>query len=118
MLTSVSMPAQRHYRAFGRRQLHLSASMLSEANGRQAVRLANIGLGGACVEMEGAIHNGQDVLLEITAPNLWDPLILPATAVWVSSRRDGGSRAGLRFDHAGPDPLRALVELLGSARFD
>ena len=86
--------------------------------GTRTVRLVNIGLGGACVIVDGTIDVGAEVALEVTTPTLWDPLHLPARVTWVEEAGDGTHRAGMRFEHERPTALRALVEMLGTEGYE
>ena len=103
-----------HFRAHGRRQVELTASLgrpPSEVS--QAIRLINLGLGGACVGVGGALAVGTWVSVEILAPTLWDPLILRGRVVWSREVRGSGVRAGLHFEHSDAARAFALFDLLG-----
>jgi Tfp pilus assembly protein PilZ len=78
----------------------------------------DLGLGGACVEVRSPLRIGLSVTVEVTAPNLWDPLIVPAKVAWIRSSAPGASLVGLAFDHAGKAALPALVELLAAYRYE
>jgi PilZ domain len=110
--------AERHFRAFARRAINLPATIGTLADGPRPARLIDLGLGGACVEVRAALKVGFAVTLEVTAPNLWDPLIVPAKVAWVHPGAQGVTRAGVAFDHAGKAALPALVELLASYRYE
>ncbi len=100
--------------------LRATASVAVQPAGIESrpVRLKNLGLGGACIELGTALDVGALITLEVTAPNLWDPLVVPARVVWV--RWEGAERlvAGLAFEHARPSALPALVELLVAYRYE
>jgi len=112
------MAAERHFRAFARRGVNLAATVATEHDGPRPARLVDLGLGGACIELPGPIAAGGAITLEVTAPNLWDPLIVPARVVWVRQSDEGPARAGLSFDHVVRSALPALVELLVAYRFE
>jgi Tfp pilus assembly protein PilZ len=112
------MPAERHFRAFARRAVNLTATVGTEANGPRPARLMNVGLGGACIEVSGPLSVGSSVTLEVTAPNLWDPLVVPGTVTWVHPQSAGSAHVGLAFDHTQKSALPALVELLVAYRFE
>lgn len=112
------MAAERHFRAFVRRAVSLAATVTTEEAGSRPARLMNLGLGGACIEVPGPLAVGSAVTLEVTAPNLWDPLIVPAKVAWVRLTDAGPAQAGLVFDHARKVALPALVELLVAYRFE
>jgi PilZ domain len=109
--------AERHFRAFSRRAINLPATLGTLADGPCPARLVDLGLGGACVEVRAPLKVGFAVTLEVTAPNLWDPLIVPAKVAWVRPG-SGATRVGVVFDHAGRAALPALVELLASYRYE
>ena len=112
------MAAERHFRAFARRAVNLPATLGTLADGPRPARLVDLGLGGACVELRAPLKIGLAVTLEVTAPNLWDPLIVPAKVAWSRSGADGATLAGVAFDHAGKSALPALVELLAAYRYE
>src|SRR5262245_34781563 len=120
------MGARDHFRAHGRRRVDMGALLLVRPSptqgGRapQSVRIKNLGLGGACVELEGpSLDVDAPVALEVVAPTLRDPLVLHGRVAWVrrgSSNR--AARAGIRFEHRESVPLYALFQLLGAHAFD
>jgi hypothetical protein len=110
--------AERHFRAFARRAVVLPATVTAEAGGARPVRLVNLGLGGACIELGERLAVGAPVTLEVTAPNLWDPLVVPAKVVWLRDTGGGHHHAGLAFGHAEKSALPALVELLAAYRYE
>jgi hypothetical protein len=112
--------AERHFRAFARRAVNLPAIVATQAEGPKPARLVDLGLGGACVELRPRtpVSVGAPVTVEVTAPNLWDPLIVPAKIAWVRPGVSGAVLAGLAFDHAGKSALPALVELLAAYRYE
>jgi Tfp pilus assembly protein PilZ len=112
------MAAERHFRAFARRAVNLSATVATEANGPRPARLMNVGLGGACIEVSGPPSVGSAITLEVTAPNLWDPLVVSATVTWVHPTGSGPAHVGLAFHHAQKSALPALVELLVAYHFE
>ena len=113
-----NMAAKRHFRAFARRAVSLPAMVAMEASGQRPARLVNLGLGGACIEVPSPIAVGAAVTLEVAAPNLWDPLVVPATVAWVRPTDAGPTVAGLAFHHTKKSALPALVELLVAYRFE
>lgn len=105
-----------HFRASARRTVNLPVTLATRA-ARSPARLLNLGLGGACIEASHPLAVGDAVTLEVTTPNLWDPLVVPSVVAWTAAA-DTGTRAGLAFDHAGKSALPALVELLSAYRFE
>jgi hypothetical protein len=112
------MAAPLHFRAFARRVVNLPATLAIPPDGQKPARLVDLGLGGACVEVRALLRVGFAVSIEVTAPNLWDPLIVPAKVAWVRPAASGVTLAGLAFDHAGKAALPALVELLAAYRYE
>jgi hypothetical protein len=90
------------------------------------VRIRDLGLGGACVEVgdvtppaAGSLDLGAALTIEVTAPTLWDPLILLAKVAWVRRGAAGRlTRAGIRFEHRDASALYALFQLLGAHAYD
>ena len=112
------MAEKRHFRAFARRAVSLPATVVAAASAdARPVRVVNLGLGGACIEVAGELGVGAAVTLEVTAPNLWDPLVVPATVAWQRDT-EGRFHAGLAFRHTEKSALPALVELLAAYRYE
>jgi Tfp pilus assembly protein PilZ len=112
------MVPERHFRAFARRAVSLPASLTAGPSAPAAARLVNLGLGGATIETAGTLSIGAPVTLEVAAPNLWDPLVVPAIVAWTAEQGAGGTRAGLAFRHPSRTALPALVELLAAQRYE
>jgi len=112
------MPAEPHFRAFARRAVTLAATVATGVDDHRPARLLNIGLGGACVEVRAGLDVGAAVTLELTAPNLWDPLIVPAKVAWIRPSAPGTFHAGFTFIHTTPTALPALVELLVAYHYE
>ena len=102
-----------HFRAFARRLVALDGVVSDEAGRSQNARVIDLGLGGARLSLAQAIPLGVAVDLAITAPHLWDALVIHAEVAWVAIQ-DGSraARVGLRFKHSSGATLRALTELL------
>ena len=98
--------------------MNLPATVSTPAEGPRPARLLNLGLGGACVSVGAALDVGGVVTLEVTAPNLWDPLVVPATVAWLRWEGRVTAHAGLAFNHALLSGLPALVELLVAYRYE
>src|SRR5262249_36854799 len=45
------------------------------------IRIVNLSLGGACIEVSDLLMPGTSLELEIVAPTLWDPLVLQGRVV-------------------------------------
>jgi hypothetical protein len=119
------MAAGDHFRAHGRRRVELGA-MLRDKTGSlaQGVRIRDLGLGGACLEISEAVNPGglaleSTVTIEVTAPTLWDPLTLRGKIAWLRRGVPGRpTRAGVRFEHRDASALYALFQLLGAHAYD
>lgn len=75
--------------------------------------LIDLGLGGACVVVGDALPLGTTVRLQVNAPQLWEPLLVPARVAWTRMGKDGRARLGLRFEADSPSTLVVLAELIG-----
>lgn len=101
--------------------MRLPASLTQEAGGiTHSAQVVNLGLGGACVEFPApnTYSVGDVVMVEITAGQLWDPLLVPARIAWMTLLGPSAARAGLAFQHHGEHALPALVELLTTYRYE
>ncbi len=112
------MTGERHFRAFARRAVNLPATVTAGQAAARPARLVNLGLGGACIEATERLPVGSAVTLQVTAPNLWDPLVVPATVAWLGKGSPGRVPTGLKFGHAETGALPALVELLVAYRYE
>jgi hypothetical protein len=95
-------------------------SPAGDSSGRPSprVRIVNLSLGGACIEVGEPFALGTSLTLEIVAPTLWDPLVLRGRVVWSRGDRGATPRAGLSFEHDDPARAFALFELLGAHEYD
>ncbi|HEX9620166.1 MAG TPA: PilZ domain-containing protein [Polyangiaceae bacterium] len=110
-----------HFRAFARCPVNLVATLSSaERSFSRTVRVLNVGLGGACIELAGAAPAPAARLsLHVVAPHLWDPLTIPAEPVWSTPGSDDATtRVGVRFVCESGATLRALNELILAQRYD
>lgn len=113
------MSSDGHFRAHGRRQVDLTASLQKPpVEGTQRIRIVNLSLGGACIEGGESFGKGASVMLEIVAPTLWDPLVLRGRVVWTSEPTGPSPRAGLHFEHRESSLTFALYELLSAQGYD
>ncbi len=121
------MRVRDHFRAHGRKSLDLAASLRDEERTvEEDAKIKNLGLGGACVELmplcaaEGVLLRlDTPVVLEVTAPSLWDPLAVRGRVAWLRrSTPERGARLGVRFEHQEEGNLFALFQLLGAQGYD
>ena len=113
------MLQKNHFRAHRRHAVDLLAVLQNLAeNSDQEARILDLGLEGARIELPKLVFPEVPIALLITAPSLWDPLVLRGRIVW--SRQAAGrlALAGLQFQHPQAAPLMALVELLGACVYD
>jgi len=137
------MPARDHFRAHERRRVDFPAtlrihdrappperSLQGPAGARQDVRVRDLGLLGAGIEIpeppmdrsrrgEGAdaamLDREVAVTIELLAPTLWDPLVLQGKIAWIKRGGQGRpARAGVRFEHREPAALYGLFQFLGT----
>ena len=109
-----------HFRAQARKPVSLVGALRPAAIDvvwNRDVRVVDLGLGGACVEMSNSIPIGTAVELVIDTPHLWDPLTLRGAVAWELTLEEGGARLGVRFDHATGGSVRALTEFLEAEAF-
>lgn len=107
-----------HYRAHARLPTRLKASVLHRQGGwKRQVPVENIGLGGARIVVDLPMAVGDEVTLSLTAPTLWDSLVLGGRVAW-SSARAGKYDAGIAFQHASADAVYALYELISALGFE
>ena len=114
------MPPRDHFRAFARRLVALEGSVSAGDAGStywvQPARVIDLGLGGARLSVAQAIPLGTPVDVAITAPHLWDPLVIRAEVAWVAIQEGTKSaRVGVRFQHRAGATLRALTDLLAAS---
>ncbi len=109
--------ASDHFRAHARQPVSLSATLHAAARSWQTdVSVVDLGLGGAGLLAHAGPIPHTEVELELTSPNLWDPLVLPGVVHWSAPPDASGSaRVGIGFRHRRADHLRALLELLVAA---
>ena len=113
------MPARDHFRAHARHRVDLEGRLRVGDAGSYAVRLRDLGLGGACLELTDAAPTGAlDVegpfALEVTAPSLWDPLIVPGKIAWMRRiKPERRLRLGVRFELRDVGALRGILKLGG-----
>lgn len=115
------MPARDHFRAHARHRVDLDGRLRIGEGASHAVRLRDIGVGGACVELVDAAPAGTldvegPIALEVTAPMLWDPLIVPGKIAWLRRMKpERRVRLGVRFELRDVGALRGILKLLGGA---
>jgi PilZ domain len=114
------MPRHDHSRAHGRRRIALPAVLQwPTGEGEVSVRVLDLSLAGACLEVPRPIIPGTRVVLDIVAPTLWDPLVLPGLVIWArGGRPKDPSRVGLQFEHQDGQLLFALFDLLAAHDFE
>jgi Tfp pilus assembly protein PilZ len=114
------MPGRDTFRALSRAEVRLTARLLShDAGWEQPVRVVELGLGGARLELSDNVEAGSSVQLLIVTPNRWDPVALDGRVAWVGrAATDEPARAGMQFEHSSPSGLRALVDLLGADAYE
>jgi len=77
--------------------------------------LVDLGLGGACIELDQSFDQGQALLVLIDLPGLWEPLELTAEVAWRGSAdKAGKALTGVRFVQPSGKALRLLSEALAT----
>jgi len=116
-MSSRTVSQDRHFRAHGRRRVDLSASLRRPSDDRdEAVRIVDLSLAGACIEVEQPLAPGTRVRVEIVAPTLWDPVVVRCRTVW--SGAPSSPRVGLSFEHSESALVFALFELLEAHAYE
>jgi PilZ domain len=96
------------FRAHARKAVRIASIVThTQAGWQEQAAVENIGLGGARIRVENALAPGDVLTLSLTAPTLWDPLVLQGRVAWVASRA-----AGVAFEHKATDAVFALYELI------
>jgi len=111
------MPPRAHFRAYTRRLVALDGAVAAENGWSQEVRVVDLGLGGARLSVSHAIPRGTSLELSITAPQLWDALVIHAEVVWVAIQDEAHARVGVKFKHGSGAILRALTDLLDDTAY-
>ena len=117
--------APSHFRALSRQAVSLPGALRRadpdpDVAWNRDVRVVDLGLGGACVEVSDSLPAGTEVELVLDTPHLWDPLTLTGSIAWSRSLADpegAGAMLGVRFDHASGGSVRTLTELLEAEAF-
>lgn len=114
------MPAGDHFRALSRHPVGLAATLMShDAGWEQPVRVVDLGLGGARLQLGDGLGIGSSVRLLISTPDRWDPVALDGRVVWSRpAETPRPAEVGLSFDHRSSAGLRALVDLLGADAYE
>ena len=109
-----------HFRSHARRKVNLHAQVSHGAAGwERSLRVVDLALGGACLEVLDAVDAGDRLEVSFVTPDRWDPLVLRARVIWTAASRGAQlARAGLVFDHAEPAQALGLVTLLGSHDYE
>jgi hypothetical protein len=114
--------AREHFRALSRRPTRGAGSLIVTASGLpnpQPVKVVDLGLGGACLEVSDLIPPGTAVRLSLEAPNRWEPLVLDGRVVWTrDAKKPLQPRLGMKFEKASSGTLRALVDLLEAEAYE
>jgi hypothetical protein len=109
-----------HFRGHARLRVELAGTLSLPRRGATCdVRVVDLGLGGAAVELDadamGHVRVAPDarVTLALGAPTRWDPLELAGRVAWARAGEPGRpSRAGICFEEVDATRLLALFELL------
>jgi len=114
------MPHRDHSRAYPRRRIALPAVLQwPTGEGEISVRVLDLSVAGAGIEVPRPVIPGTRVVLDIVAPTLWDPLVLPGSVIWaLGGRPKEASRIGVQFEHQDEQLLFALFELLAAHDFE
>jgi hypothetical protein len=106
------------FRAHARKTVRIASIVThTQAGWQEQAVVENLGLGGARIRVENPLAVGDVVTLSLTAPTLWDPLVLHGRVAWVASH-GGPWAAGVAFEHKATDAIFALYELIVSLGYE
>ena len=113
-----------HYRAHLRKPVRLQAEIVALRVVEEHIvsRIVDLGLGGAGLEMNAPLTQGERLRVTLSAPTMWDPLVIDAVVAWThpASRPPSEAvtsepiRAGVAFDYATPSAVLALFKMLAT----
>ena len=109
------------FRKHARRDVQLRAMVTHvQAGWQQQARVANLGLGGACLVVDATdrLHAGDMLTLSFVAPTLWDPLLVRAHVAWSTSQPGEPTQAGVSFEHKNASAVFALFELVAAMAYE
>jgi hypothetical protein len=91
-----------------------------QAGWQRQARVVDLGLGGACIAVEGDLRPGDVVTLSFIAPTLWDPLLVRARVAWSTpgAQSNHATRAGVAFEHKNAAAVYALFELVAAMAYE
>ena len=109
-----------HFRTSARYRIRTPIAIrVTGSSDSLSANLVDMGLSGACLELDEALVAGMDADVEIKSPLLWDPLRLRARIVWAKWNSETEVfRAGLKFHHDNPAAVMSLFDLIASETFD
>lgn len=113
------MVAKLHFRTYERRPVRLPATLRKEDGATVLALVVDLSLAGAGLELLEELSLGAPLLLELTAPTLWDPLALRGRVIWFQAaqpRKPG--RAGVEFIPDDSPQLFSLFEVLAAHAYE
>jgi hypothetical protein len=100
------------FRAHARKTVRIASVVThTQAGWQEQAVVEDVGLGGARIKVENSLSVGDVVTISLTAPTLWDPLVLHGRVAWVMAN-GGGRAAGVAFENRATDAVFALYELI------
>lgn len=119
-----------HFRAHGRVPVQIDAVLRQQDALALPVTIRDLGFGGAGLDIADPtlrpstqatsssfeLTCDMPVVLELVAPVLWDPLLLPGKIAWSRHNAAGTRqlRAGIRFEPLAATTLLSLFDVLSS----
>jgi Tfp pilus assembly protein PilZ len=101
------------FRAHPRHKLGIRALAVHlDAGWQRHVVVEDLGLGGARISVDEALGVGDAITLSLTAPTLWDPLVLRARVAWSAGDGAPPRSGGVVFELPSGDAALALYELI------
>ncbi len=119
-MSSAEATGNPHFRLHARKAVAIHAQVSHTTAGwERSLRVLDLGLGGACLEMMDDVAVGESLRVSFITPDRWDPLVLSANVAWIEIGADGVvKRGGVAFSHEDPESAVALLLLIGSHDFD
>lgn len=109
-----------HFRALSRRPVALPATLAAgDDTWSQEVSVTDLGLGGAGILARQKLPAQARLRLQLTSPNLWDPLVILVVVRWTRGPDEHGVfRVGVGFELTSGHQVRAVADLIASTAYE
>lgn len=103
--------------------------MGERSGAERQVAIVDVSLAGAGVETEEPLVPGERLAISLTAPSLWDPLVIRGVVAWAQGPRAKAeldplgrprvaARGGVTFEYSDPGSVLAMFDLLASLDYE